>query len=316
MFVHLLTLYHSVSLLYISHCHTLIFRESSIKFLSKVNVKLAIVSPPIRVWPHQDECWEKIINEKINLPAHSIKLYDSDGNKTGRMVYQDNMVTLESDPSTATFVEVDNQETPATPPSENLDDVPSMEEENTCADDAPSMEAEGSDASTANGLPDDVPSMEAEGSEASTANGLPDDVPSMEGEGSETANTGSCLNLNHAEHDEGLKSSAGNYIKRLIGSDDDLVEFDHLRFKLKAAKRAGKRLKATSIQNYAELLVVFEAKIRLVESDRAAKLKELEQTHFQKYGKLPAKTRGSHYYNILKERNLAIAILRMLCGEP
>ena len=211
------------------------------------------------------------------------------------MVYQDNMVTLESDPSTATFVEVDNQETPATPPSENLDDVPSMEEENTCADDAPSMEAEGS--------------------EASTANGLPDDVPSMEGEGSETANTGSCLNLNHEEHDEGLKSSAGNYIKRLIGSDDDLVEFDHLRFKLKAAKRAGKRLNLTSIQNYAELLVVFETKIRLVESDRAAKLKELEQTHFQKYGKLPAKTRGSHYYNIMKERNLAIAILRMLCGE-
>ena len=75
-----------------------------------------------------------------------------------------------------------------------------------------------------------------------------------------------------------LKSSAGNYIKRLIGSDDDLLEFDHLRFKLKAAKRAGKCLKATSIQNYenyAELLVVFEAKIRLVESDRAAKLKEL-----------------------------------------
>ena len=171
-----------------------------------------------------------------------------------------------------------------------------MEEENTCADDAPSMEAEGSEMSTANGLPDDVPSMEGEESETSTAN------------------TGSCLNLNHEEHDEGLKSSAGNYIKRLIGSDDDLVEFDRLRFKLKAAKRAGKRLKATSIQNYAELVTVFEAKITLVESDRAAKLKELEQTHFQNYGKLPAKTRGSHYYNILKERNLAIAILRMLRG--
>ena len=161
----------------------------------------------------RDECWEKIINEKINLPAHSIKLYDFDGNKTGRMVYQENMVTLESDPSTATFVEVDNQDTPdtpATPPPENLDStdyVPSMEEENTCADDAPSMEAEGSEMSTANGLPDDVPSMEGEESETSTAN------------------TGSCLNLNHEEHDEGLKNSAGNYIKRLIGSDDDLTAY-------------------------------------------------------------------------------------------
>ena len=37
--------------------------------------------------------------------------------------------------------------------------------------------------------------------------------------------------------DEGLKTSARNSIKRLLGCDDDLVKFDDFRFKLKNAKR-------------------------------------------------------------------------------
>ena len=29
----------------------------------------------------RDACWKRIVDEKIVIPAHSIKLYDSDGNK-------------------------------------------------------------------------------------------------------------------------------------------------------------------------------------------------------------------------------------------
>ena len=113
----------------------------------------------------RDECWKKIIDEKIIIPAHSIKLYDSDGNKTGRMVYQNNTVTLESDPSTATFAEVEeftNEESPATPQTvetqatpqteilDSRDNVPSMEdEESACAEDGPSAESESSEINTA-----------------------------------------------------------------------------------------------------------------------------------------------------------------------
>ena len=180
----------------------------------------------------RDECWKKIIDEKIIIPAHSIKLYDSDGNKTGRMVYQNNTVTLESDPSTATFAEVEeftNEESPATPQTvetqatpqteilDSRDNVPSMEdEESACAEDGPSAESESSE-----------------------------------------INTASCINNGIEEHDERLKTSAGNCIKRLLGIDDNLVEFDDLRFKLKAAMRVGKNLKRSSKQNYAELQTIF-----------------------------------------------------------
>ena len=56
----------------------------------------------------------------------------------------------------------------------------------------------------------------------------------------------------------------------------------------------------------------FKSKIKLMHCDRIAKLSELEQVHFQKNGKLPAKTRGSHYYNILKERDIATGLLRSI----
>ena len=47
----------------------------------------------------RDACWKRIVDDKIVIPAHSIKLYDSDGKKTGRLLYRDHTVTLEcSDP--------------------------------------------------------------------------------------------------------------------------------------------------------------------------------------------------------------------------
>ena len=42
----------------------------------------------------RDDCWKKIVDEKKVIPAHSIKLYDDYGNKTGRLLYGVNSVTL------------------------------------------------------------------------------------------------------------------------------------------------------------------------------------------------------------------------------
>ena len=117
------------------------------------------------------------------------------------------------------------------------------------------------------------------------------------------------LNVNLEEHNEGLKTLIANSIKHLIGSDNDLVEFDDLRFNLKKAKQAGNHIHTASISEYKQVVKKIETKVKLVQSERAAKLKELEQKEFQKSGRLPAKTPGSHYYNILKERNLATKIL-------
>ena len=43
----------------------------------------------------RDACWNRIVDEKIVIPAHSIKLYDENGEKTGRLLYNDHTVTLE-----------------------------------------------------------------------------------------------------------------------------------------------------------------------------------------------------------------------------
>ena len=126
------------------------------------------------------------------------------------------------------------------------------------------------------------------------------------------------LNLDLEEHHEGLKTSVANSIKRLLGSDNELVRFDDLRFqlkeKLKEAKRAGRKNlhMNTSISEYTELVETMKAKINLVKSKNSAKLKELEMEHYQKHGVLPEKTRGSHYYNILKEKKVASNILSIL----
>ena len=81
----------------------------------------------------RDVCWKRIVDEKVVIPAHSIKLYDTDGNRTGRLVYNDHNVTLDS---TSTD-ELDNTSTseqesihpPATPTIENPTDTLSMDNE-------------------------------------------------------------------------------------------------------------------------------------------------------------------------------------------
>ena len=114
----------------------------------------------------------------------------------------------------------------------------------------------------------------------------------------------SCINFSLEENQEGLKTTLGNHIKRLLGLDDDLVKYDDLRL---AATNM-----TTSISEYNKLGAKFKTKIKLVRSERATKLKELELTHFAEYGKLPAKTKGSQYYNILKYRDVATVILRTI----
>ena len=97
----------------------------------------------------RDACWKRIVDEKTLIPAHSIKLYDPDGNKTGRLLYSDHTVTLEctsSDPLGTSEPEASATITPETP---------------VCDTDAPStMEDEDSETSTV-----DVPPMEQEDNE-------------------------------------------------------------------------------------------------------------------------------------------------------
>ena len=71
-------------------------------------------------------------------------------------------------------------------------------------------------------------------------------------------------------------------------------------------------LRSLNTEEYNALVAKFKPKVMLVESERAAKLKQLERQHFQEHGNLPTKTKGSQYSNLLKERNVAKAILRAM----
>ena len=108
-------------------------------------------------------------------------------------------------------------------------------------------------------------------------------------------------------HEEGLKTSVGNCIKKLLGSDANLVEFDRLRFKLKQAKRAGNHMKSTSVSRYKHITASIKSRVISVKYQSEAELKEMEQ---KQNGKLPTKTPGTPYHNLLKQRNLAITIVR------
>ena len=66
------------------------------------------------------------------------------------------------------------------------------------------------------------------------------------------------------------------------------------------------------ILQYKELEEKIKANMKLFKSQISSEIKGLEKAHYQKNGTLPAKMPGSHYYNNLKRRDLAIAILRKL----
>ena len=55
------------------------------------------------------------------------------------------------------------------------------------------------------------------------------------------------LHLAPEGSDEGLKTSIGNIIKKVLGSDEELITFDEVRFRLKEAKKMKKNRKTTEM---------------------------------------------------------------------
>ncbi len=221
----------------------------------------------------RDACWKRIVDEQIAMPAHIIKLYDSEGNKTGRLLYSDHTVTLEctsTDPLDTSTIEAEASHNSSTPTSETVSpvcvwppaDAPSIEvcPAVDCSPGLSSFASEGVEVRATleargslmevSGAHEDTDADEAAGSTDLDSNTTPlnNVVAEMCSSGPSSS---SYINLNLEEHHEGLKTSAGNSIKRLLGCDDDLVKFDDLRFKLKKAKRAGKHINmTTSISRY------------------------------------------------------------------
>jgi hypothetical protein len=48
------------------------------------------------VQARREECWDKLIRDRVLLPADTIRLYDPDGKLMAKLLYQDNEVTYQS----------------------------------------------------------------------------------------------------------------------------------------------------------------------------------------------------------------------------
>ena len=120
------------------------------------------------------------------------------------------------------------------------------------------------------------------------------------------------INLGLEACDEGLKTSVGNIVKHLIGCDDDVLEFDSLRFKLKTVKQAGRRPNKERVLKYKQLSDKMKRRMSSFKAQREKELKEIEIEHLKEHGTLPSKISGSIYCITLKKRNLAMSVLRSM----
>lgn len=359
----------------------------------------------------RDACWKKIVVERIPLPTHSIKLFDSEGNKTGRLLYNNNKVTFEhASDSLATnpsnhfaylFGEsAQSSNVPAhtfgesahsndssndsacepthssndsahpvsesthssndsahpfgepthyshdtahhfgesaapfgeSTPSSNVsahpfgesahsshDSAHSVDESTHCSvylSKQPANKSDGHDPSSS-GITRNEPFDLLSAFISSPAQKTPSTDPSAVNSCTSTSHLAhssdrcsSFINLHLEEHQGGLKTTLGNSINRLLGCDDDLSKFDALRFQLKAAKKAGSQGSHIALSSYNELAKKIGTKVRSTQQRLADEVKQTEYKHFKEHRSLPPKISGSHYSKLLKERNLATAILR------
>ena len=241
----------------------------------------------------RENCWETIVKDRIMIPASSIKLYDSQGKKTGRLVYSNQHVTLETMSVTAAT------------------DKPLLADEGRVFLDE--FEDEVSESPYAVVAPEDTRESEYNSlQETQSEMSLTLDSTSLNE--SSTASVpiqSSYIDLNLEKHTEGLKTSLGNCLKKFFGADDDLTLFDELRFNIMKTKKTRKlSSKAPSISRYSQLSAKLSTQVLARQSELAKQLKDIEHDYFQKYGTFPNKTNSTEYSKILKEKNLATAILR------
>lgn len=180
----------------------------------------------------RDACWKRIIDEQIVIPAHSIKLFDSEGNNTGRLLYSNHTVTLEHNSADSLDALADSTSPPKVINGDQSFNAP----DNLSAHET--LETSITDLSASNLVPTSTSTLATEDSpespnaghtwaENASADGQTE--PSIDpchiaetcplNKGTGTSREGICssiINLNLENHSEGLKTSVGNSIQRLL----------------------------------------------------------------------------------------------------
>ena len=241
----------------------------------------------------QAACWKKIVEERVVIPANSIKLYDNQGNKTGRLLYSNHMVTLEHVDSLerAAADSLDNTDTSSplitSALASSLPDVSTGNQDNVNE----SLIATHKMIDTP---PEDGDRSAATESRASSRISVPAPTPeevicrtSVPAPTSEEVICTPSINFGLEKKSEELKTSVATSLTRLMGRHDELDEFDELRFRLKEAKKARQHISSVDTSRYRQLEAKLGTRVLSIRSRLDKELKEFEYKHFEKYSKLP-----------------------------
>lgn len=231
--------------------------------------------------------WNRIIQDRIIIPAREVKIYDIHGMNTGRKQYSNNTATfVPLQPRSTPGIEVDtSQPFPQWSP-EHSDSPPEHEQ--------PEIDITCPVNETWNPSPPNQPKQQ--------------DLSTPEEEhfcsGSMREEPASHIHLS------GLTTSLANSIKVLL-PNEDLTDFDKLRFHLKDTTRkktapSNKHL----VEKYRSQAARLGAKVlsKRVELDKA--VEDFEHKYLKQHGKLPVKRTNPIYQNLLKEKKIAVSVLR------
>ena len=94
--------------------------------------------------------------------------------------------------------------------------------------------------------------------------------------------------------------------------DDELISFDDLRFNIKEAKSNKMGMKSNVTLRYKKLAASLGKKVLIKQAQLDEELQKIERAHFQDHNRLPNKDTNPRYSGLLKDRNVATAILRNL----
>ena len=248
-------------------------------------------------------CWAKVIEELISIPAKSIKVFDSKGDMTGRIMYSDEKVTYECVPSaTTTSSPPEGSSTPeadtSSTPEEDMSSTP--EEDMSSTPELPEASTAPSSAVRSSGITEQNNTVREGNRDSVLAPHLSSAASIME----------LGIEITHC----GMKTSLVNCVQNISGCAGDLREFDldQLRFTFKEAIKRKAKLHTNKIARCKQMTAKLSTIIAAYERRLARSIKETEQAHFQQHHQLPTKATNVHYATLSRNKKVATTVLRNL----
>lgn len=262
----------------------------------------------------REKCWAKTIKDYVVIPADSIKLYDSDGKLTGKLLYKDGEVIHQQHPSNSTNAASDNDSvhsSPSTaiPQQETPTNPPTLEDLMFTSDLAGDFSLTCTQEESHSVLPlTHIHVHVSEDTPESARETQPSPAPK---ESSHHQSTHIILTTNSEEHHDSFKSTLAASIANIIECDATLREFDELRSILKEAKSKNRPNNLRDkVVRYNTLTAKLSLQILARRTELDTAIKAFEQKYFIEHSKLPK--REPAYMELLKERNYAKAALRAM----